>query len=317
MNILAKKINDAATIAISGHIRPDGDCTGACLALYNYIKQNCEDKKVCIYLEKPSGKFAYLSGYEEIITKPPMQAPDLAIFLDAASDDRLGENRVLLEMAKDSLCIDHHVTNTKYAKATVLEEDASSTCEVLSGFLDFEKIDKAIAECLYTGIVHDTGVFKYSCTSPKTMEIAARLMAKGIDFTDIIDKSYYAKNNVQNQITGRALMESILLLDERCIFSYISKKTMDFYGAKPLDMDGVIDLLRNTDGVEVAVFMYEIDTHKYKVSMRSNKIVNVSKIASLFGGGGHIRAAGCTMDGMPRDIISNLAKYIEKELPDV
>ena len=177
-----------------------------------------------------------------------------------------------------------------------------------------EKIDKAVAECLYTGMVHDTGVFRYSCTSPKTMRIAADLMEKGIDYTTIVDESFYEKSYLQNQILGRTLLESILILDGKCIFSYVNRKMMNFYEVTKKDLDGIIEQLRQTRGVEVAIFLYEVETQKYKVSLRSKNKVDVSKIASFFGGGGHVRAAGCTMDGTVHDIVNNISMHIEQAL---
>src|SRR5699024_492363 len=157
------------------------------------------------------------------------------------------------------------------------EAGASSTCEVLFGQMDEKYIDKSVAECLYTGIVHDTGVFKFSCTSPKTMEIAGRLMGKGVDFGNIIDDSFYRKTYIQNQILGRALLESITFLGGRCIFSAIRQNEMKFYGVDGKDMDGIIDQLRLTEGVEVAIFMYQTGASEYKVSLRSQNIVDVSR----------------------------------------
>jgi len=139
-------------------------------------------------------------------------------------------------------------------------------------------------------------------------------MEKGIDYVGIIDQSFYEKTYLQNQISGRTLLESILILDKRCIFSYVNRKTMNFYGVDKKDLDGIIDQLRQTKGVEVAIFLYEIDTQRYKVSLRSKNKVDVSKIASLFGGGGHVRAAGCTMDGTVHDIINNISLHVEKAL---
>ena len=192
--------------------------------------------------------------------------------------------------------------------------DASSTCEVLFGLLEEEKISKEVAECIYTGIIHDTGVFKYSCTSAHTMTVAGKLMEKGIDFSSIIDDSFYRKTYVQNQILGRALLESITFLDGKCIFSVIRAKDMDFYGVSSKDMDGIIDQLRITEGIECAIFMYETGSQEFKVSLRSNNIVDVSKIAAYFGGGGHVKAAGCTMSGSIYDVINNLSSHIEKQL---
>ncbi len=171
-----------------------------------------------------------------------------------------------------------------------------------------------MAECLYTGIVHDTGVFKYSCTSRKTMEIAGKLMEKGIDFGGIIDNSFYKKTYIQNQILGRALLESITFFEGRCIFSAIRRNEMEFYGVDSKDLDGIIDQLRLTEGVEVAIFIYQTGAQEFKVSMRSQKVVDVSRIAAYFGGGGHVRAAGCSMNGSIHDVINNLSDEIARQL---
>ena len=181
---------------------------------------------------------------------------------------RLGKFSCYFERARDSICLDHHVTNTRYASANLVVADASSTCEVLYGQLDEAYIDRTVAECLYTGLIHDTGVFKYSCTSAKTMEIAGKLMEKGIDFGAIIDNSFYRKTYVQNQILGRALLESVTFMDGKCIFSAVRKKDMEFYGVDSKDLDGIIDQLRLTEGVECALFLYESGAQEYKVSMQ-------------------------------------------------
>lgn len=113
---------------------------------------------------------------------------------------------------------------------------------------------------------------------------------------------------------GRCLLESVRVMDGQCIFCVVPKWIMDFYGAKPSDLSGVIDELRTTEGVEVAIVITERDTSEYKVSMRSNHVVDVSRIATFFGGGGHIRAAGCEMRGSAFDVINNLTEHIEKQL---
>ena len=146
------------------------------------------------------------------------------------------------------------------------------------------------------------------------MRAAADLMDKGIDFSGILDDTYYKKSYVQNQILGRALLESIMVLNGQCIISAIRQKDMVFYGVEPKDLDGIVSQLRNTKGVEVAIFIYETGNQEFKVSMRSNGIVDVSKIGAYFGGGGHVRAAGCTMQGTMHDVLNNLTKHIEKQL---
>jgi len=307
----------AGTIAIVGHVRPDGDCVGSCLAVCNYITEQYPEKTVDVYLETPPAKFSYLKQFERICSDPETgKQYDLCICLDSGDRERLGKNVVYLDTAKTSICIDHHITNQGYAAANFVKADASATCELLYDFLDEEKISRDVAECIYTGILHDTNVFKNSNTTERTMQVAGAMMAKGINFSRIIDESFYKKTYVQNQIMGRAVLESVLFLDGKCIFSVVRKQDMDFYGVEASDLDGIVDQLRITDGVEVAIFLHETENHVYKVSMRSNSFVNVSKVASYFGGGGHVRAAGCTMSGSVHDVINNLSAQIDKQIKE-
>lgn len=157
-------------------------------------------------------------------------------------------------------------------------------------------------------------MFQYSNTSPETLEIAAKLIAYGFDFSQLIDSTFYEKTHVQNQILGRALLESIVFMDGKCIVSMIDKKTMAFYNATSHDLDGIVSQLRSTKGVECAIFMYQTDVLEYKVSLRSNGVVDVAKVASFFGGGGHVKAAGVTMQGTFHDIVNNLSAQIAKQL---
>ncbi len=314
-NRLLEMIEAAGTIAVVGHVRPDGDCVGSCLAACNYIREQYPDKTVQVYLEKPAEKFNYLQYFDDISQDAETGAAyDLCICLDSGDKERLGAFGVYLDTAKHSICLDHHVTNRGYAEENFIRAGVSSTCEVLYEFLEQEKISCPVAECIYTGILHDTNVFKNSNTTPETMQVAGDMMSRGIDFARIIDDSFYRKTYVQNQILGRALLESVTFLDGKCIFGVVRKKDMAFYGVDSADLDGIVDQLRVTDGVEVAIFLYETENHVYKVSMRSNRYVDVSKVASYFGGGGHVRAAGCTLNGRVHDVVNNLSEHIERQI---
>ena len=146
------------------------------------------------------------------------------------------------------------------------------------------------------------------------MEAAANLMRKGIDASEIIEKTFYEKTYAQNQILGRALLESFLFMDGKCIVSYITKQMMDFHGVNPKDLEGIVSQLRVTKGVEVAVLLYETAPREYKVSLRASGDVDVSRVAQYFGGGGHKKAAGVTMKGTVHDVINNLAGQIHLQL---
>ena len=179
---------------------------------------------------------------------------------------------------------------------------------------DPEKINKQAACALYMGIAHDTGVFQYSCTSPDTMRVAAMLMEKGVPHTYILEETYYKKTYRQNQVMGKALLESMRLMDGKIIISVMRKREMDFFGVTTTDLDGIVSQLKLTEGVEVAIFLYEVGNMEFKVSLRSKEQVDVSKVASYFGGGGHVRAAGVTMKGTFHDIINNLTLHIERQM---
>ena len=312
---LKNELANVKTVAISGHIRPDGDCIGSCLGVWNYIQDNYPDIQADVYLEQIVPKFRFLKGADLVKTDCSEERNyDLFISLDASDRERLGEAVKYLDTAKRSVCVDHHITNPGFADENWIVADASSASELAWEIMEEEKISKHTAEALYMGIAHDTGVFQYSNTSPKTMQIAGSLIAKGINFSQIVDNTFYKKTYIQNQILGRALVESILLLDGRIIVGRVRQKDMEFYGAIPADLDGIVSQLRVTDGVEVAIFLYETGNHQYKVSLRSNGQVDVSAVCAYFGGGGHVKAAGCTMYGTVYDVINNLTLHIEKQL---
>lgn len=316
MNIF-EEVKGAKTIGISGHIRPDGDCIGSCMGLYLYLRKVCPDAKVQVMLEKPADIFSCIKGIEEIDYKfePITEKFDVYIALDSEKS-RIGEAEKFFDNAKKRINIDHHISNAKgCGDVNYVVTDASSTSELVYDVIpDKQDIDVDIAKALYIGIVHDTGVFQYSNTSPKTLKIAAELIAYDFDFSEIIDKTFYEKTYIQNQILGRTLLESILFMNGKCIVSMIDKKTMAFYNADSHDFDGIVSHMQSTKGVECAIFMYQLGTMEYKVSLRSNGNVDVAKVASFFGGGGHVKAAGVTMQGTFYDIVNNLSAQIVKQL---
>lgn len=303
------------TVGISGHIRPDGDCVGSCMGMYLYLSKNYPDARVDVFLESipPELEFIKDSDKANKDYTTDIDSYDLFIALDCGKD-RLGNAEGFFDAAKNTVNIDHHISNPGTGNVNYIVPTASSACELVYTVIDTDKMDEDIAKSLYTGMVTDTGVFKYSCTSPKTMEIAAKLIGYGFDFGSLIDHVFYEKTYLQNQILGRALLESILLMNGKCIVSVVSRQTMDFYGATSNDMDGIVNQMLLTIGVGCSIFMYEEEPMTYRVSLRSDGSVDVSKVAKIFGGGGHMRAAGCTVNGTQHDVINNITKYIQQQL---
>ena len=315
MTNLDEFLEGVHTVAIGGHIRPDGDCVGSCLATYNYIKTYYPDIDVTLYLEPIPNIFKFLARAEEIVSEfDGDQVYDLFLAQDCGDLDRLGDAAHFFTGAKRTVCIDHHISNQSFADENYIFPKASSTCELVYELLPKERLTKEIAECIYTGIVHDTGVFQYSCTSKKTMAVAGELMELGINYPRIVDETYYTKTYNQNRILGVALLKSRLHLEGKCISSVITAEEMAQYEVLPKHLEGIVSQLRVTKGVEVAIFLYELEAGTFKVSTRSAEYVDVAQIAVRHGGGGHKRAAGFSMTGESDAIIGEIVSEVAEQL---
>lgn len=309
-------LGEAKTIAIGGHVRPDGDCVGSCMALAEYIRSWYPNCLVDVYLEEIAEEYKCIKGTDQVLHEIKDACYDLFICLDCGDEDRLGFSGKLFEKAKRTYCIDHHISNTAFADDSYIIPDASSTAELVYNLMEDEKITLEIATALYLGIVHDTGVFQYSCAKPSTFRVAARLLEKGVDAPTLITDTYYEKTYIQNRMMGIALNKSRLHQAGQVISSVITIKEMEELGASPKDLDAIVSQLRITKGVEVAIFLYQTGQASYKVSLRAKDYVDVSKVAVTFGGGGHIKASGASMDGSSEEIIEKLLAEVKTQLKD-
>ncbi len=309
------------TIAISGHIRPDGDCVGSCMAVYNYIKTYYPSADVHVYLDPIPNIFKFLKNadkIEDIHTVSEDTVFDLYIALDCSDGGRLGDAFAFFEKAKHTICIDHHLTNGGFSEFSYIIPDDSSTCELVYNQFGKDKITKDIAECLYLGIVHDTGVFQYSCTTEATMAAAGYLMTKGIDYPKICTDTYFAKTMIQNRMLGKALLSCKTFLDGKVIAAVITKEDMAEYGAESKHLEGIVQQLRDTTGVEVAVFLYELEDGDFKGSTRATGDVDLTVITGVYGGGGHKKAAGFSVNtNDPWSVINDIVDMVEKQLKEL
>lgn len=316
MNIY-EEVKGAKTIGISGHVRPDGDCVGSVMGLYLYLKKLCCDAKIQVLIEKPAAIFSCIQGVEEISSDfiPVTDSFDVFIALDCEKS-RLGDAEGFFDRAKKTINIDHHISNASgCGDVNYVVPTASSASELVYDVMeDKDVIDEEIAKALYIGIIHDTGVFQYSNTAPKTLEIAAKLIAYGFDFPRLIDSTFYEKTYDQNRIMGQVVNKSKLYLDGKCIAGVADREMMDEYRVTSKDLDGIVNQLRNTKGVECALFLYELNENEYKASLRASGDVDMAKVAACYGGGGHVKAAGVTMQGDAQDIIDKLVAEIAKQL---
>ena len=316
MSFLEDQIMQSRTIAITGHTRPDGDCVGACMGLYNYIVENYPEIRVDVFLEPIAGSYKLIKRTDEI--RQPEGRPeayDLFICLDNSQKDRMTKGmEAYFDAAAATINVDHHISNTRFAQTNHVVAEASSASEVLYDLLDPEKITLSAAEALYMGIICDSGVFKYASTSEHTMQIAGRLMHLGVDSGRLIDEVFYERTYVQAQLLGQALLNSVRLFEGRCIYTVITREMFRKFQVGPDDLEGIVEQLRLTKGVEAAILISETEEGTSKFSFRSKRYMDVNKVAALCGGGGHIRAAGCTVHGDWNESLKIFLEAIEGQL---
>ncbi len=335
---LDNELSGVGTVAICGHIRPDGDCVGSCMGLYNYIASNYDGIKTDVYLNpipscfrifKNSDKIVNYTGFDLVesiddfpkhiqgsyVNKKPY---DLLFVLDCSESNRLGPAYSLFKNAKRTICIDHHMNKGEFADVNYIIEDYSSTCELIYNIVDYDRIDKATAECLYTGIVTDTGVFQYDCTTVDTMCAAGKLMDKGIDYSYLVEHAFYEKTYEQQMALATSILKSVRVNDGRVIYSYLDTDEMEKLNVGPKDFEGICETLRETKGVTVAFFLYRQSDGSIKGSLRGTDETDLSRVAGRMNGGGHKKAAGFHLDNMPMKEAKDIViKELEKEMQQV
>lgn len=299
-NTIMQDIKNVNTIYIAGHTSPDGDAIGSCFGFALAMARL--GKKPVILLEDYSEKFNVLEGREYVYTGDySILKPDIFFALDSASKERLGKAADVFDRAEKTYNIDHHISNTQYAQCNIVNGAASSASEVVyelvSGISD---VDVSIATALYTGILTDTGGFKHNCTSKRTHEIAGKLVEIGVDTPAIHSKFLMEHTFTQAKIFARAIDK--MQLENKIAYTCITKEDMQQTGAYPKDLEGIVAYLLNTQGAEVSLLASERDDNVVKLSFRSNR-VDVNAVAALFGGGGHILAAGASAEGNIDEIV--------------
>ena len=313
-------LKEAKTVAIFGHVRPDGDCVGSTTGIYNYIRDNNPNIHADLYLENFPESYKILHGASD--AKPLYTAEsndgtpyDLVFLMDTPSFERVGANGAeCIRSAKKAINIDHHISNPlNLCTLNLVEPEASSASEVLYVNLDKSKVSRETANSLYLGIVHDTGAFKFSCTGKRTMQVVGDLIEKGIDFAKIVNETYYTRTYKQTLVTGFVMENCKLGLGGKVVYAHITPEDMQRFDVTPVELSNVIDTIREVGGTEVALFLYPVNG-KYKISLRSNYIVDVNAIAREFGGGGHTRAAGGDTNDTPEVAIEKILGLIEKQL---
>ena len=318
LNDVARKLKALDEFTIIAHISPDGDTIGSSLALLSMLKSLGKTAQVICDGFIPK-QYHFMLGETDIICLPEDSLRyKNVIAVDCAAKDRLGTAQKHFDAAELSMCIDHHETNSGYAELNYIDGKAAATGEIILRLADELGIllDKEIATRIYTAILTDTGRFCYSNTTPDTHRAAARLHEAGIDAANICSHIYQSEPISKLMIQAKALENLELHFGGRLAVTTITQSEMNAVRALSGDTDGIVEILRSIEGVEVSVFIREGKDGSYKVSLRSKEYVDVSGIAKRFAGGGHTHAAGFTSYKALKFTHDQLVNLVLKQLED-
>ncbi|MFZ5989831.1 MAG: DHH family phosphoesterase [Bacillota bacterium] len=315
-NSIISAINDVDRIAILPHVSVDGDALGSSLALALALKKLSKEPTVYIEEEIPLG-YGFLPGKEYVRVydiKP--QKYDLVITLDTGDMERLGKRVEIFNDADTTVNMDHHTTNTEFAKFNLVKTGSSAVGEMIYQLIKMMglELDKSIATCLYVAIATDTGGFRYSNTTSVTHQITADLINNGVDVADISQLVFETTSLSKVKLMGVAVDSLKILENGKVAFINVTDDMIKNAGAREEDCDGLVNIGRNISGVEVAILIRQRDREEFKINFRSKNYVDVSAIANRHSGGGHKRAAGCTIKGDINEIREMLLKEIKEVL---
>lgn len=309
------KINKSKNICIVSHVNPDGDNIGSLLALGIALKQNVSKNIVIAKTDNIPEQFNFMPNIELIEDIKPESKYDLLIVLDCGDIGRLGKLKDIVHNSKTIINIDHHITNEMFGDINIVDEKSSSTGEIVFKFLEQMnyQLTTDIATCLYVAISTDTGSFKYDSTTYETHIIASKLLKTGIDLNEIIVNLYQSKSLRKTKLMIEALTSLELYFNNNLGIVEVTQDMLSQFDASIEDADGIVDFIRDINDVEVSCVLKEVNSNEVKITLRSKKYVDVSQVAKAFNGGGHKKAAGCTIN----ENIETAKAMIVKKIADI
>ena len=309
------EIKNAETVVIMAHEAPDGDAIGSSLAMCLALKNMGKD--VTVLMKDFPENFSYLKGREFIKEESENECYDIAIVLDCPNIRRVNEEFMpYFENAKVQVQFDHHNKNDMFADFNVVNHVAPAASQILVSSFDYLGIEitKEIGECLLTGVITDTNGFRNSNVTVEAFDFASWCLEKGIDLSKIYKQSMMTMTKSKFEAQKMAMNRLEFFEDGKIAFTYMTKEDDEAVGLKAGEHDGIVEIGKAIEGVEVSIFIYEKEVG-YKASLRSNEYVNVSEVCLTFGGGGHIKAAGANMNMSFEEaksaIISEVAKHLK------
>jgi len=306
-------IKDAKSVIVVSHIAPDGDAIGTVTGMYKVLKKM--GKEVDVFIDDEIPEMYYFVPNVEKISRPFYKEADVVLIFDCADEERLGSTKELLKTSAVTINIDHHISNTLYAKLNYVDTNAAATAEIAYQIVKLlgVEFDEEIATSFYTAILTDSGGFMYESTTSITHQIAGDLINNGAKFKEIGDKVFNTLKFNKAKLLGRALNSLTLYKDGRVAYMEILKKDFQETNTNLSHIENIITYARNIEGVEVAVLLVEKEG-EIKISLRSKEKIDVNKIANIFDGGGHVRAAGCSIKGNIGEAKEKILQAIFKEL---
>lgn len=316
LDILKEDIETSQRIAIVSHKNPDGDNLGSLLAAGLSLEKKGKNV-IFVKADIIPEDYMFLPGIENLSkVGSDIGSIDLLIVLDSSDPDRLGENKILLENSKKVVNIDHHRSNTEFGDINIVLPELSSTGEILFELLlqlDLP-VDKDVATLIYIAMSTDTGRFTYQGVTARTHETVARLYGYGIDAYEINNKLYQRRSLNRTKLFIRAISGMEMYEDNRIGVVKVTGSMLDETGTSMEDTEGIVEFIRDTDPVEAACLLKEIDDNIVKISLRTKNIVDANKVCSSFNGGGHSRASGATVEDTIENVEMRLVEEIKKYL---
>ncbi|MEN6357779.1 MAG: bifunctional oligoribonuclease/PAP phosphatase NrnA [Armatimonadota bacterium] len=311
-----RRLAKGKSFVLACHQRPDGDTLGSALALAHILRRM--DKDVVVLAEDGvPDNYTFIPESDTILTQTDRRDFDIGVLIDSEGLKRIGTASEAVSSAKETACIDHHVPNGGFGDIRVADRTLSSTAEVMAEFFDANEVevDQIAATQLLTGLIADTGAFRFANTTARTFEIAAHLQSLGAQPSVIAREVYESRPLRSARLLGRALTS--LETDEsgRVVWASITQKDLDDLGATDADTDSIVNQVAAVKGPKVAILFRETKPDSIRISLRSRDGVDVNQIAKVFDGGGHVAAAGCHYDGSLEDarkaIVAEVLRWME------
>ncbi len=306
-------LRESDEVLLTSHVNSDGDGIGGCLALAGLLRRMGKSPSIVLQ-DVPAEVYSFLDGFGDIMqaTVPAQRTYDRVVILDCPERQRIGEADESIATGAKVLNLDHHLDNQHFGDENVASVEVCSTCELvfhLASHMGLE-IEADTAAQLYTGIIFDTGNFRYSLTTPISMEVAAELVRRGARLDRIADRLYNNSTLGSVKLVGRAIESLELHCDGRFAILHLTNQDMQLG-----DPEAAVNYGLMVGGVEVTALLKEEQPGEFRISLRSRESVDVSALAHTFGGGGHARAAGCRMQGAAPEVKQRLVEAVDEVLP--